>query len=133
MTNIQQSNIDQYIELYKRIFVFDSAIDAGKDAGKDLVAVDLSKLKVPSIYSNLLVQGVIQQNGLNIGDGYSYLDFKKNKRTGVISFYRRNTNNKLLPMEYIPSPDKTLYAIVNGTRHKIGAIIDELQQVLDQI
>jgi hypothetical protein len=126
-TNTQPSNIDEYIKLYTRIFVFDK--DATPDKSTD---IDLSKLNVPSIYTNVSVQDVIQRNGLNIGDGYSYLDFKKDKLTGVITFYRRNPNNKLLSMEYIPS-DKTLYAIVNGTRHKISAIIDELQQVLDQM
>jgi hypothetical protein len=137
-TNTQPSNIDEYIDLYNRIFLLDKPAKIiqtkpaeNKDNKKDLVAIDLSKLKVPSIYANFSGQGVIQRNGLNIGDGYSYLDFKKHTHTGTISFYRRNPDKTMVSMEYIPS-EKRLYSIVNGQRNQIR-VIKELQQVLDQI
>lgn len=146
------TNLDDYITLYTKIFKFDSLEEPGGPGqgsqgqgpqGKgpevsapisietnDYIYIDLSKLDIPSIYVNIFDQDEIHANGLNIGDGHSYVDFKKHKPTRVISFYRRDIDNTLLPMEYT---DKKLYSIVNGKRIPIGAIIKELQGVLDQM
>ena len=122
-------DLNDYLELYKRIFVFDQKLTSS-------YRVDLSKLDINSIYVNVFsnLGGKININttGLNFGDGHSYVDFEKHP-DGTITFYRRNqVNNKLLPMKYTRADNK-LAVIVNGTRYELGAIIDELQSVLDQI
>jgi hypothetical protein len=124
-------DLNDYLELYKRIFVFDQKLTSP-------YRVDLSKLDINSIYVNVFSKlGQkpsinINTAGLNFGDGHSYVDFEKHP-DGTITFYRRNqVNNKLLPMKYTRADNK-LAVIVNGTRHELGAIIDELQSVLDQI
>jgi len=143
LNNTTVPPLDEYIALYKKIFVFPEEGTKGVKPKvpevpilkktKDYIYIDLSKLDVPSIYINVFDQEGIQANGLNIGDEYSYVDFKKHIRTGVISFYRRNKiDNELLPMQY--TTDNELHAIMNdGTRYKFGAIIDELQSVLTHI
>jgi hypothetical protein len=137
--------LNDYITLYTKIFAVDAppatvpvptapiTVPTATINPEDYIYIDMSKITVPSIYVKVSDQKKIKTNGLNIGDGYSYLDFNKHIPTGVISFYRRDRSiNNTLPMQYNPSNTK-LYAIVNGKSRQFKQISPELQKVLDQI
>ena len=101
----------------------------------DYIYYDMSKIKKPpSIYATVSNNTqTISGNALNIGDGYSYLDFKKNIKTGMIHFQRRNpTNGSLVNMEY-DKTTKTLSAILRGKKIVFLTIIPEFQHILNQL
>ncbi len=144
--NLEQTQIPyhDYIELYKRVFVFDGTgpqgtlIPQGPQGPQGTQGpekskyfyFDLSKLNIPSIYVKIYDSNGIKANGLNLGgDEYSYVDFKKHRDTGIISFYRRNPrNNRNVLMEYDPTTKK-----LSANSQIIGAIHPQLQQVLETL
>jgi len=141
--------LNEYIALYNKIFVFDQAPAPapGIEKGQTQKALtrkyfDLSKLDVPSIYANIfqgqtLNSPEIKANGLNIGDGYSYVDFYSDPPFEVIHFYRRelmeNGKYTLLPMHYNTQTTNLTATLPNKQIYEFKAIQPQLQAVLQKL
>ncbi len=101
----------------------------------DYIYYDMSKIKkLASIYATVSNNTqTISGNSLNIGDGYSYLDFKKNVKTGIIHFQRLDPKNgSLVNMEY-DKTTKKLSAILPRKNYVFPFIGKEMQYVLNQL
>lgn len=150
-----QPNIDEYIKLYTRIFAFDKPPTPPPAPATTSISeypkyIDMSKFNVPSIYTNVFgtsptIGGItpkIKSNGINIGDGHSYVDFKIDlDKTGnkLITFYRRSFDKttkkyKLIQMKYYFDTATNSWKLSAPEYNYIfTAIQPELENILEQI
>ncbi len=151
-----QPNINEYIKLYTHIFEFDNArptppplsSSTSTSTSKYPKYIDMSKFNVPSIYTNVFgtspTEGVpkIKANGINIGDGHSYVDFKIDLDTSgnkIITFYRRSFDKstkkyKLIHMKYyFNTQDNSWKLSAPEYNYVFTDIQPELENILKQI